>query len=568
MARKSRVNKNPEEVMPSVMVWNAGVYGRLSVEDGDDIEQNSIGNQKKIALHYLEKNNDITLVDTYSDNGYTGMSFERPDFHRLFQDIQSGKINCVIVKDISRLGRHFIMTSNFVERIFPEMGVRLICINDEYDSSNEQADTTALTLPLKMVMNDYYVKDISRKIRSAISTKMENGEFLPPTGSIPYGYLRDEENNTYKVDVEAAPIIDKIFRMRADGMSFNSICRELNQAEIPSPGKIRFMRGITKDSRCKDATWIRGTVRKITNDKVYLGYRIHGKVKRDKIGMDKKRRDESEWIFIENAHEAIVSQELFDRVQSVNTQELNKRAEYVQRNEVRNDYRDLFRGLIFCAECGKLMSSAKGCARIGAATSSRVFYDCNSYRYSSHTKCSSHYIRQEQIYNHIKVFLDQQVHMAVDIEQLIADVKSRPQVIQYTSKAVDEYDILTRKRKSLETKIEQLLIDLTERVIDKNEYDYMKQRYTQELNALVELEEKAAIKKDSLRSAIVSTERWLELIRKYRTLPEINREILELLVQKIWIYADKHIKIILNYADPYKPIEKFLTEVEEVRDVG
>ena len=155
MARKSRANNALIISDTKNKMWNAGLYGRLSVEDGDDTEQNSIGNQKKIGNRFLADKPDIVLVDTYSDHGCTGMNYERPDFKRMFEDIKSGRINCIIVKDISRLGRHFVMTSNFVERIFPEMGVRLICVNDGYDSSEPNADSSALTLPLKMVMNDY-----------------------------------------------------------------------------------------------------------------------------------------------------------------------------------------------------------------------------------------------------------------------------------------------------------------------------------------------------------------------------------------------------------------------------
>ena len=164
MARKSRVNRLKEAAPEEEILILAGEYGRLSVEDGDDIEQNSIGNQQKITLHYLEEHPEIKLVDIYYDNGYTGMNYERPGFIRMLKDLKSGRINCVIVKDISRLGRHFVMTSEFVERTFPEMGVRLICINDSYDSMDGNADSSALTMPLKMVMNDYYVKDISKSL--------------------------------------------------------------------------------------------------------------------------------------------------------------------------------------------------------------------------------------------------------------------------------------------------------------------------------------------------------------------------------------------------------------------
>jgi len=200
MARKSRVQGRYVQEATTDIFYLAGIYGRLSVEDGDDTEQNSIGNQRKIGLSYLEEHTEIQLVDTYADYGYTGMNYNRPDFKRMLRDLQSGRINCIIIKDVSRLGRHFVLTSEFVERTFPEMGVRLISINDNYDSLDKNADAASLTLPLKMVMNDYYVKDISRKIRSSITAKMLDGEFLPSSGSVPYGFLGDREHNTSAVD--------------------------------------------------------------------------------------------------------------------------------------------------------------------------------------------------------------------------------------------------------------------------------------------------------------------------------------------------------------------------------
>lgn len=568
MARKSRVNKPNIKKLSDTIVWNAGLYGRLSVEDGDDIEQNSIGNQKKIGVNFLTERTDIALIDTYSDNGYTGMNYDRPDFKRLFADLQSGKINCVVVKDISRLGRNFVLTSDFVERIFPEMGVRLICINDDYDSTDANADSSALTLPLKMVMNDYYVKDISRKIRSSIHAKMDSGEYLPSSSSVPYGYVRDPQNTSFTIDEETAPVVLRIFHMRAAGTSYNAICRELNQAGILCPGRLRYERGISKAEKYRRAIWIRGTVRKITQDKVYIGCRIHGRVKRDKVGLDKKRRPENEWLVIENAHPSIIPKELFDKVQQVNADELEKRGNYITRNCFDDDYRDLFRGIVHCAECNSLMTAAKGCARIGATTPSRIFYDCNTYRYSGHTDCASHYIRQEQIYEKVKDVLDQQVKVAVDIEQLIEAIEKSPKVTHHLSTASDEFNSIATKRKNLETRMEQLLIDLTEHVIDRNEYEYMKVKYSQQLEVLLEAEAKAATVKNAHKSVVSSTNAWLQAVKKYQALPELNAEIVGQLVKEILVYEDRHIKVILNYADPYKPIKQFLDSIEEVRQVG
>lgn len=566
MARKSRAQPLPIELLLEMALWRAGLYTRISVEDGDNMEQNSIGNQTKIGNHFIAGANNIRLVDTYSDNGYTGMNFERPGFQRLLADIQAGKINCVIVKDISRLGRHFVMTSNFVERIFPELGVRLICINDEYDSSDADADASALTLPLKMVMNDYYVKDISRKIRSSIHAKMGSGEYLPASGSIPYGYMRDPENNTFAIDADTAPIVLRIFQMRADGISFNGICRTLNAEGIPCPGKLRYDRGLTNAPKYKDAVWIRGTVRKITQDRVYIGCRVHGKISRSKVGLDKQSRPEEEWTVIQAAHPALVSDELFDHVQQINAEELEKRRQYARRNDFQDDYRELFRGLIYCADCHSSMSAGKGCARIGANTPSRIFYDCNTYRYSEHTRCASHYVRQEQIYSVVKNALDQQVKAAVDIEQLVAATGNLPNG-RRTSETAGRLAQISQQRKKLEGKIEQLLIDLTDSLISRDEYVYMKEKYTQQLAISMDEEEKAQAQEAALHESLSAVQTWLYAIKTYRALPELNQEILKLLVKEILVYKDRHIQIVFNYADPYKLIAELQNHMEEVRDV-
>lgn len=568
MARKSRVQKSVLQqyaVQTSIL---AGIYTRLSVEDGDDIEQNSIGNQKKIGCFFISHHPEITLVDTYADNGISGMVFKRPDFIRMMDDVRSGRINCVIVKDISRLGRHFVMTSEYVERIFPELGARLICINDDYDSASETADVAALMMPFKMVMNDSYVKDISQKIRSSISTKVVNGEYLPSASSVPYGYLRKPESNSYDIDEEAASVIKRIFEMRASGMKFNAIARELNSEGISCPGKLRYIRGITKAEKYRDALWIRGTIRKITNDRVYLGQRIHGRVKRDKVGQNKKRRDANEWTIIENAHPAIIPQELFHLVEKVNQAERSFYSSFEARNDVDNDMRSVFQGKVFCAECGSTMSAAKGCARPDAETSSRVFFDCNSYKYSNHSRCSSHYIRQESLERAVRNLLSNQLRVAVEMERLVADVEHAPAVTRHQKTAEQNFMSIRLKRQNVEAKIEQLLVDLTERIIDRNEYDYMKRRYNEQRDALLKQEVKAEQEMRMMSSVLDSSKKWLDMIRKCRGSSQVTREIVDCLVQRIEVDHNRNIRITLNYKDPYQALEQYMHRIEVTGNAG
>ena len=568
MARKSRINLVETQELQSLSLYRAGIYRRLSEEDGDDLEANSLVNQEKIARHHLMDYPEIEIVDIYTDNGYTGMNFKRPGFIRMKEDFLSGRINCIIVKDVSRLGRNFVITSEYVEKILPELGVRLICINDDYDSADENADAAALMLPFKMIMNESYSRDTSLKIRSTISAMMNNGEFLPPAGSIPFGYIRNPEKNTFDVDTEVAHIIVLIFELRASGMKFNAIAKELIDRELPSPGKIRFMRGITKDKRFENAQWIRGTIRKITNDPVYLGHRIHGKVKSDKLGQAKTRRSKDEWQIIENMHPAIITQELFDAVQKVNAEELDRLSKYKQGPKLETDYRTIFQDKLYCSDCNSRLQAQKGSGRPNSGLQAWIAYECNGYLYSHRSKCHSHYIRQEVLMNAVTNLLNKHVEIAVDIEKLISDIKTMPAVARHQTSITDLMKSCTVKRQNLESKIEQLLIDLTDGTIDRDEYDYMKIRYTHQLELQNEEYDRLSKQANELGEVISSTQQWINAIKEYHKLPVINRELFVLLVDKIYVSDGNKIKIQLMYDDPYKSIMDYLKKVEVLGNVG
>lgn len=568
MSRKSRIKQAQIPDLQSVFSYHAAIYKRLSDEDGDDRESDSLINQEKIIRNYLINCPDICVSGVYSDNGYTGMNFKRPDFLRLKEDILLGKINCIIVKDISRLGRNFVMTSEYVERIFPELCVRIICVNDGYDSADKTADTSALMLPLKMFMNDAYSKDISVKIRSSISAMMCNGEFLPAISSIPYGYRKNVQENTFDIDTETADVVELIFNLRAKGMPFSAIAKELNRRGLSSPGKLRFIRGITTDLRMENAKWVRGTIRKITNDPVYLGHRIHGKIKSDKLGMPKTKRPKDQWQIIENAHPAIIKKELFDLVQKVNTEELARLCGYGKSERPSADYRSLFQGKIYCGDCGAKMTAHKGTGRATSPIPSWVFYNCSGYKYSNGQLCSNHYIRQENIMSAVTNLLNRQFEIAVDIEKLIADVKNRETVIKHQSSITDKIKSSKLKIQHTEEMLEQLLIDLTNGIISREEYEYMKEKYSQKLEYYQKEKEKLTQNSKELFTAISTTQKWLAAVKEYKKLPEISRAVLDILVDRIYVSKDKIIKIQLKYSDPYKPITDYIEKVEVIANAG
>lgn len=550
MARKSRVvGKVQEQLAELEYKWKVAIYVRLSVEDGDDVEQNSIGNQKKLCMAYMQGMQDVTLVNVYMDHGFTGMNYNRPGFQDMYDAIVRGDVNCIIVKDVSRFGRHYIITSEYLQRTFPDMGVRFVAINDDYDSLHPNIDVEGLLLPFKMILNDSYAKDTSKKIRSSISAKMNAGEYLPSRSSIPFGYIRNPEKNTFDIDVEVAPIVVRIYEMRAEGMAYNSICRILNSEGVPSPGKIRYMRGISRDKRFKDAEWIARTLRKLLADPVYLGSRVHGKVKRDRLGEEKKWRPQEEWQILDGMHEAIISQVLFDAVQVVNQNERKRVQNYGTGGVLVHDLRNILRDKLYCGDCGSKLSAGKRNQRKTSSLPPAIYFNCGEYIYSNRTRCTNHYIAQDKIEKAIMSALESQVRLASDIEILIDSYTS-----SLTTRS-SESDILQGirvKRKNLEAKLERLLMDLTSGLIDKEEYDFTKERYLQELSVIQETEIDAERAVARVKESIIEARQWLDGIRQFRKVPELTKNLVDLMIDRILIYEGGGIHIKLNYSDPYK----------------
>ncbi len=566
MPRKSRYNSvRCENIIESSATYEAGLYIRLSSENGDYEEYNSIGNQKKIGLDYVKDRADVHLRKIYVDNGYSGMTFNRPDFLEMMKDIDTGLINCIIVKDISRLGRHFIRTSEYVDKIFPYKGVRLICINDNFDSMNEQADTSLLLLPFKMVMNDSYVHDISRKIRSSITTHMKNGDFLPPAGSVPYGYIRNPQTNTYDIDTETFEVVIRIFEMRAKGMKYNTIAKALNMDGIPSPGKIRFLRQVTVNPKYERAEWNRKTVKHICNDLTYVGSRVHGKVKRDKVGEVKKRRDESEWMIIPDAHVPIISDELFEKVQIVNQQELKTEADKIKRPDVEDDMRDLLRGKVICGDCKAVMTAMKGIPRANSRLPSFIFYNCGEYLNSQHRRCCNHYIRGEDVKHALKTLLDKQINLMVNFESFMDEVSHMPKMTKYQMELQKRKLYLRKQRAALREKIDNMLEDLARGIIDRDMYEYAKKHYEEEMNNIMLEENEISISIGKLEKTLSTASQWVETIKRYEKLPEIDRELVDKVVDYIEVYSNKEILIHLTYGDPFAYLKDYIQKIPEVK---
>ena len=351
-------------------------YGRLSKEDLDKkAESDSIKNQRDLIHAYIDRDPELHLVMEGYDDGYTGTSFDRPHVREMLEAVKSGKVNCVVVKDLSRFGREYIESGQYIEKLFPALGVRFIAINDNYDTAHLDS-SSSLMLPFKNLMNDSYCRDTSIKIRSHLDVKRRNGEFI---GSFAvYGYAKDPENkNALVIDEDAAQVVRDIFNwFLSEGMSKAGIARRLNGYGIPNPAAYKRSRGFRYENpHCKynDGLWSPTTVSRILQDPLYIGVMRQGRQKVISYKVHKRAAvPESEWFIVENAVPAVIDRECFQAAQTLHRRDTRaapgKGAVY------------LFSGLIRCADCKKSMSrhTARGI----------VYYQCRTHRDKSKAKCA------------------------------------------------------------------------------------------------------------------------------------------------------------------------------------
>jgi len=526
-----------------------GLYHRLSSEDERADEDNSIGNQHKICMEYLKEIENAEVVGTYVDNGATGTDFHRGDFERMMHDIHAGRVNCVIVKDLSRFGRNYLETSEYIERIFPAMGIRFIAVNNGYDSGKGTDGKQGIVIPFSNMVNEMYARDTSKKIRSSIDTLMKKGEFLPAAGSVPYGYLRDQEHHTYRVDAQTAEVVRLIFEKKLEEMSNCGIAAFLNKKDIPSPGRIRYLRGVSRDRRHENALWTHKAVKEILKNETYLGHRIHGKVKRDRIGEMKERRAEEEWQYIYHAHPAIISEEDFSRVQEMIDKSEKQRDRYQKRESVDKEKQELLRGKVFCGDCHALMSVMKRNQRITSDKAPALFYQCNGYQYSGRVVCSNHYISQESLLKKVENAINLQISLVMDGGKLMQGALAARQRTDREDGVARHIRELEGERKKVQMKIEKLLADYNEGLMDKQEYLYIKKRYDDKAAELRDELAGTQAEKIRMQERAKQVSEWMEVLMEYRQSKRLDRLLVEKLIDRIYVFADKSVEIRFYFKD-------------------
>lgn len=569
MARISR--KNGDSAVRSSNIqyggYNTALYLRLSVEDNGKEEADSLENQERLLREYIAERPFLELKKVYSDNGYTGTDFERPAFNKLIADARKGNIDCIVVKDFSRLGRNYIETGEYLERIFPFLGIRFISVNDGYDSGSANA-TELLAASLKNLMNDMYAKDISKKICSTLKDKRARGEFV---GSYaPYGYLKDGNNrNRLIIDKEIAPIVVEIFEMRARGLGIATICRILNEKNYPSPGRLRFERGIITNNNKKGSAllWNRHVLSELLLNVVYIGNLAQRRSTQCLYkGEDFRRTDSSEWDIATDTHEAIVSIELWNRAQAVNkkatAEAKNTHGKYSDIPKRPNPYGSVLR----CADCGRVLKYVRSYSKPSKSGVKDYYnYKCPKNAELGDGACPKKNIRAavldrivlDVIHRQMDLFLDTQK----TLKQLIAIEKEKA---KFTA-PLKHIGSLKEKLKKKKDLLSKAYLDFKDGVLTQNEYLHLRKVYQSEITALeAELNESEGINL-RVKQTENGASKWNRLIKKYYNAETVTKEMVDAMIDEIRFYADSSIdikfKYMLEFEELFKECERMRKEV-------
>ena len=539
----------------------AAMYLRLSREDSDagavadsgspggagatfKAESNSIGSQRELIRSFIREQEDMELFDCYADDNYSGSNFERPEFKRMISDIEAGRVNCVIVKDLSRFGRDYIETGRYLDQVFPALGVRFIALTDRYDSFSADAGERNIVLPVKNFINDSYCRDISTKVKSQLAVKRRKGECLAAFAV--YGYRKSaEDRNTLLVDDYAAEIVRRIFAWKIEGMAVSAIAEKLNDLHILSPKEykkslgLNYRGGFTRGSCSK---WSSPSIRRILTNEVYLGHLVQGRTERVNIKVKKRvEKPEEEWIRVEDAHEPIISADDFAIVQ--NLLKADGRVS-PKRKEI-----SPFMGLLFCGDCREQMvrrvSRYKG--------TEKVYYICSTKNRGE--GCSRHSIEEAVLKGLAGTAIRRYANDFLEQEKLFTQAKEREANLQAVISYNKEIARLKKEQEKYFSLTAGLYEDLRTGVITKEEFGRLHGEFQKKAESLAAAEgRQEQLVKEMFRSGVLSAGR-LAAFKDSLELKEIDRHTLASLVKRIWVYEGKRIEIEFYFTDQYQAMK-------------
>ena len=568
MARKSR--KTTPAVEPVVeaaplQIFPTAIYARLSVENSGKSENvDVIANQIEISKSYIADRPYLSLVDTYIDNGHTGTVFDRPEFNRLMNDIKSGRIKCLVVRDLSRFGRDYIETGTYLERIFPQIGLRFIAIKENYDNFDTDGSNESLMIPLQNMINSLYSKDISRKVSTALKAQMEQGTFQKR--NLPYGYRWNEEHTNMVIDEETASYVRLIFQRKIEGYSMPMILDELDRLGAPNTELRKRQNGTRTGDGCSCKGWHKSTVYGILTNPHYVGDTVLG---RSMVAIYKgikshNVKDKGEWIVFPNTHQAIISREDFQKVQDImNAASVARQTKMQKSEEIRATLINLFDGKIFCADCGKRMYFHRKKVDKRKDGGWYAFYECSTYVGRRYEHCTAHYIRQDRLERDVLAAIQLQVKAALDYDKLLDKLRGSEGEKNIRDKQNALITSLNLKLSGVSKKRTRLYEDFAEGILDEEEYTFAKKSYDEQFADLSRRLDEAVQRRSKFNEAMSVDNKWITLMKSVSTATQLSQELVDESVEMVKIHEDGAVELVMKYGDIYALTIQSIKEVQE-----
>lgn len=541
--------------MKEQIIFYVAMYLRLSRDDNAKAEENgisktesnSIGSQRELIRSFINEQEDMELYDIYVDDGFSGSNFDRPEFKRMMSDIEAGRVNCVIVKDLSRFGRDYIEAGRYLEKIFPALGVRFIAITDHYDSISADTGERQIVLPVKNFINDSYCRDISTKVKSQLAVKRKSGECLSPFAV--YGYRKSlEDKNKLLVDDYAAEIVRRIFRWKIEGMAVAAIAKKLNELHILSPKEykksmgINYRGGFTSGS---GSLWSSSSVKRILTNEVYLGHLLQGKTEKINYKVKKSiEKPKKEWVRVENTHESIISDSDFEAVQNLLQTD----------GRVSPESKEIspFMGLLFCGDCGEQMVRR----RIRYKESDKVYYICSTKNRGE--GCSRHSMEENALKELVGIAVRRYANDFLQQNKLFEQAKEKETNLEAVIDCQKEFARLKQEQDKYYRLCAGLYDDLRQNVVTKEEFERLHKEFqskAQELEKAQEQQQKLIQR--MLQKGVVSASR-LAKFQDSLKLEEIDRHTLTSLVKRIYVFEHKRIEIEFYFQDEYQIMREYV----------
>ena len=552
MARKSR-KETAQAFVPEVdTTCRAAIYVRLSVED-THTRSASIETQQMIIAQFLERNPDIQVFDTYIDNGATGTNFHRPAFQQMLSDIEAGFVNCVIVKDLSRLGRNTIDTGYYIEQYFRIRNIRFIAINENFDTSAPEDAHSGIIIPLRNMINEAYALDIGRKIKAQQRQAMKDGKFVG--GRAPYGYLKAPDDcHQLIVDPVTAPVVRQMFQWASEGAGLNTIAVRLNEAGYLPPSHYKKAQGtITHENLLGNGKWQTRTVTKILRSEVYTGDLVQGQSKT--VDHQQVRADQEEWTVVRDTHEAIISHELFDTVQQL----LDATAQKSKEREVKAYTPNILKGKVFCAHCGGSLHRQRN---IRKKTDDVYLFHCLTRSRVSKEGCPGVTIREDMLLDALADVL--QGALGTALGRYSISLVELPQQAAERSEMRDKISSRKQEIQRLHGLVRSLYENLITGVLTKDEYFYYKEKYEARIGE--HAQEVAQLEK-GLKTIDKQLEQYRALAKDAENLRqdrELTAALIDRLIDRIEISTDKQIAVRFRFQSEFDDCEEVLSQCKNM----